>query len=101
MTQAPQYRAARRATRVAALLIVDDVILKVTVVDISRDGARVMLPGSVAPGTPVHLQLGVSSTPALVHWTDKGAAGLRFYGRLDGATLAAIEAADDPDANWR
>ena len=96
-----EYRPNRRPTRVLATLAVDDIILEATIVDISRDGARLSLPGWIAPGTAVYLRVGSSSVPALIHWMDKGHAGLRFYDRLDGDTLMALETAEDPFADWR
>ena len=101
MTTPARYRAARRKTDVAALLLIEDALLKVRIVDISRDGARVKLPGWVAPGTPVFLQIGADKAPALVHWMDGDAAGLRFVERLDAGTLTALETFADPDAGWR
>ncbi len=101
MADPQQYRPARRKTDVAATLVVEDVLLRVRVLDISRDGAKLALPGWVAPGTAVRLCLGSNSTPALVHWVSDGRAGLRFFDRLDGETLTAIERADDPLNDFR
>ena len=98
---AMDYRPNRRPTRVGATLVVDDLILQTTVVDISRDGARLNLPGWIAPGTAVYVRVGAASVPALVHWMEDGHAGVRFFDRLDRDTLVALEAADDPLADWR
>ena len=95
------YRPSRRPTRVGATIVIDDMILQTVVVDISRDGARLSLPGWIAPGTAVYLKVRDASVPALVHWMSDGHAGVRFYDRLDRETLIALETADDPLADWR
>lgn len=95
------YRPNRRATRAGATLVVEDMILHTTVMDISRDGARLSVPGWIAPGTAVYLRVGAASVPALIHWMRAGHAGVRFYDRLDRETLISLEASDDPLAEWR
>lgn len=101
MAETTEYRPTRRKTRVSAILAVEDVILQVMVVDISRDGAKLTLPGWVAPGSAVHLTVAAHTTPALIHWVRDGVAGVRFLDRLNGASLSAIEAADDPLKDYR
>ena len=96
-----QYRPSRRETRIRARMAVDDIILEATLLDISRDGARIEAPEHLLPGTAVSLTIEGADVPALVHWSRKGQAGLRFLDRLDVATLREVEQAADRLAAFR
>ena len=95
------YRPNRRETHMSATLMVDDLLLETTLLDISRDGAKVKLPADLAPGTAVTIRIDDVSVKALVHWSKAGEAGLRFFDRLDVATLLTVEQAGDRLAAWR
>ena len=89
----PNYRPKRHATSVEARLLADGEDLTAVLLDVSRDGAKLSVPYPLLAGTAVRLRVGKSDTKALVHWSRKGQAGLRFIDRLDPATLIALEAA--------
>ncbi len=89
-----QYRPNRVQTNLEATLIVEGEATRATIVDISRDGAKLSVPYPILEGTAVRLQLGRKETKALVHWCRDGHAGVRFLDRLDRNTLVMIEAAN-------
>jgi hypothetical protein len=92
-----RYRAGRHKTRAAARLEADGETLEVVILDVSRDGAKVTVPYPLMPGTAARLSVAGSNVAALVHWSRKGHAGLRFLDRLDIDALIVLEgAADDP-----
>lgn len=94
-----RYRPNRRTTRVDAVLDAEGETLATTLLDISRDGARITLPYRLLPGTAVRLRFRNRIAKALVVWFRDGEAGLKFLDRLDRETLVAIETAtDDADA---
>ena len=95
------YRPSRRETHVGVRLIVDDLLLETSVLDISRDGAKIACPDHLLPGTAVRLWIDDIEVKALVHWSRKGHAGLRFFDRLDSATLLMLEKAGDRLAAFR
>lgn len=95
------YRPNRRETQVTVRLTVDDLLLETSLLDISRDGAKIACPEHLLPGTAVRLWIDGVEVKALVHWSRKGHAGLRFFDRLDSATLLMVEKAGDRLAAFR
>ncbi|MGI9394404.1 MAG: PilZ domain-containing protein [Boseongicola sp.] len=89
-----QYRPNRVQTNIEATLFVEGEATQATIVDISRDGAKLCVPYPILEGTAVRLQLGRKETKALVHWYRNGRAGIRFLDRLDRKTLIMIEGAN-------
>ncbi|MDJ1016589.1 MAG: PilZ domain-containing protein [Paracoccaceae bacterium] len=96
-----EYRPNRRVTDVPATLILDVAEHPTMIRDISRDGARVSTDGPLAPGTAVRLRIDDKDFMALVHWSEDGEAGLRFFDRLDSATLLILESVRDDFAPFR
>lgn len=101
MTGQDRYRPERRKTHARALIVLDDALLEARVRDISRDGAKLDVPGWIEAGTAIYFRVGAASLPALVHWMRDGQAGIRFFERLDRETLIALERAADPLAEFR
>ena len=91
------YRAARRENSVPVHLIVDGEKVAATLLDISRDGAKLALPYAVLPGSAVELRFEATVVPALVQWFRDQNAGLRFLDRLERDVLVALEGGDDMD----
>ncbi|MGI9390074.1 MAG: PilZ domain-containing protein [Boseongicola sp.] len=91
-----QYRPNRVQTKQKVLLFVEGEAIPATIIDISRDGAKLKVPYSILEGTAVRLQLGPKDTKALVHWCHDGRAGVRFLDRLDRNTLTKVEYSDSP-----
>ena len=89
-----QYRPNRVQTNLEATLIVEGEATRATIVDISRDGAKLRVPYPILEGTAVRIHLGRKESKALVHWCHNGHAGVRFLDRLDRNTLMMIEAAN-------
>jgi hypothetical protein len=87
-----KYRPNRKQATLEATLFVEGEKMQVTIIDISRDGAKVSVPYPVLAGTAVRLQLPGQETKALVHWCRGGHAGLRFLDRLDRNLMIRIEA---------
>ncbi|MGI9394621.1 MAG: PilZ domain-containing protein [Boseongicola sp.] len=90
-----QYRPNRIQTKQKAMLLVEGEAMHATIIDISRDGAKLKVPYSILEGTAVRLRLGPNDTKALVHWCHDGRAGIRFFDRLDRNTLTMIEYSED------
>ena len=86
------YRPNRQQTKLEATLLVDGEAMQATIIDISRDGAKLNVPFPILAGTAVRLQLAAKEIKALVHWCRDGHAGLRFLDRLDRDLLVKIEA---------
>lgn len=96
-----EYRPSRRDTHVKIRMAIDDMILDTLMVDISRDGARLAFPHDLQPGTAVTLRIDGAEVDALVHWSRRGHAGVRFLDRLDPETLRMLEGAADRLAAYR
>ena len=86
-----RYRPNRQEARYKATLRADGEAIPATVVDISRDGAKLAVPYPILAGTAVQLKLGRTHAKALVHWCRDGHAGVRFLDRLDRNTLLRLE----------
>jgi len=89
-----KYRPTRQQTNLEATLIADGEAMQATIIDISRDGAKLNVPFPILAGTAVRLHLAAKEIKALVHWCRDGHAGLRFLDRLDRVTLKMIEVSD-------
>ena len=85
------YRPMRRENSVPVCLIADGEEASVTLLDISRDGAKVQVPFAILPGTAVALRINAAEVTALVQWCDIPNAGLRFLERLERDVLIALE----------
>ena len=96
-----EYRPNRRDTHFKVRIVIDDVILDTLMVDISRDGAQLAFPNTLAPGTAVTLRIDDAEVDALVHWSRRGHSGVRFLDRLDPETLLRLEGAADQLADYR
>ena len=88
-----KYRPNRQKTRYDVTLSAEGEAIRVTILDISRDGAKISVPYPILVGTAVQLKLGKTTTKALIHWCENNKAGIRFLDRLDRETLLLIEAA--------
>ena len=86
-----QYRPNRIQARHRVKLYAEGEAMQATIIDISRDGAKLGVPYPILEGTAVRLQLGPKDTKALVHWYLDGCAGVRFLDRLALKTLTEIE----------
>ena len=91
------YRPTRRKNCVTVRLSVDGEDVAATLLDISRDGAKLNVPYAVLPGSAVTLHLGGADVPALVQWSRDQKVGLRFLDRLERDVLVALEGRDDTD----
>lgn len=87
-----QYRPSRQATRYDVTLKAEGEVIRATIRNISRDGAKVSVQYPLLAGTAVYLKVGAKTFKALVHWCRDGNAGLRFFDRLDRDTMVKIEA---------
>jgi len=85
------YRPMRRLTQMGAEIVSDAGIANVSLDDISRDGARISPGLWLAPGSAVTLKIAGQELPAVVHWSKKSSAGLRFLQRPDVETLRLAE----------
>ena len=92
-----EYRPTRRKNCVDVRLFVDGEDVAATLLDISRDGAKLAVPYAVLPGSAVALRLDAADVPALVQWSRDQKVGLRFLDRLEREVLAALEGRDDTD----
>jgi hypothetical protein len=88
-----QYRPNRQKTKLDVTLSAEGEAVRVTILDISRDGAKIAVPYPILVGTAVQLKLGKTTTKALIHWCENNRVGIRFLDRLDRETLLLIEAA--------
>ncbi|NNJ67394.1 MAG: PilZ domain-containing protein [Boseongicola sp.] len=91
------YRPTRRQNAVPVFVVVDGDEVAATLVDISRDGAKLRVPYAVLPGTAVELRVSSTVIPALVQWFEERHAGLRFLDRLEREVLLALEGRGDTD----
>ena len=89
------YRPTRRKNAVPVRLIADGEDIAATLMDISRDGAKLHTPFAILPGTAVELKINAVSVPALVQWFNAENVGLRFLERLGRDTLITLEARED------
>ena len=62
----------------------------VRLLDASEGGAKLSVQGGFAPGTPVRLETGRLTLPAVVVWAARGEAGLRFDAPLAPAALEEL-----------
>ncbi len=88
-----KYRPNRQNTQYDVTLNAEGEAISATVLDISRDGARIAVPYPLLVGTAVELRLENTKTKALVHWCENNNVGVRFLDRLDRNTLLEIEQA--------
>ena len=88
-----KYRPNRLQTQLDVTLSAEGEAIRVTILDISRDGAKIAVPYPLLVGTAVQLKLEKTTTKALIHWCENNKAGIRFLDRLDRETLLVIEAA--------
>ena len=93
MFREPQddYRPTRRENSVPVRLVADGEETPATLLDISRDGAKVQVPFAILPGTAVALRIEDDEVTALVQWCDIPHAGLRFLERLERDVLILLE----------
>ena len=89
------YRPTRRKNSVPVGLFVDGEVVTATLLDISRDGAKLDVPFAILPGTAVELRIDKSVIPALVQWFKDQRVGLRFLDRLERDLLISLEGRDD------
>lgn len=86
-----EYRTQRKKTRLPIKLRTEeDEVIDVTLRDISVDGARIEVSEPILAGSAVSVEIGPATLPALVHWSRKGSAGLRFMERPDHGVLTLI-----------
>ncbi len=86
-----KYRPNRQQTRYGVTLNAEGEAIRATLLDISRDGAKLTVPYPILVGTAVRLKLGKATAKALVHWCENNRAGIRFLDRLDRETFLKIE----------
>lgn len=91
------YRPTRRKNRVAVRLLVDGEDVAATLLDISRDGAKLEVPYAILAGSAVELRFEATKVPALVQWFRDHHIGLRFLDRLERDALVSLEGRDDLD----
>ena len=91
------YRPTRRKNRVDVRLFVDGEDVGATLLDISRDGAKLRLPYAILPGSAVELRFEGAKIPALVQWFEDQCAGLRFLDRLERDVLVLLEGDETAD----
>ena len=85
------YRPNRAKAFAFARLEVEGEAVGVTLVDISRDGAKLRAPYPLLPGTALRLTVGEATISGLVAWYARGFLGVRFLERFDPDTLLALE----------
>jgi hypothetical protein len=75
-------RSPRYSVLLAARALTTTGSLRVTIRDLSLDGAMIQAPDGLATGTPLLLHRGSLVVPAIVVWRDGARAGLKFERRL-------------------
>ena len=93
-----QYRPNRQQTQHDVTLNAEGEAIGATVLDISRDGAKLAVPYPLLVGTAVQLKLGKATAKAVVHWCENNNIGIRFLDRLDRDTFLMIESTDAPQS---
>lgn len=91
------YRPTRRKNRVSVRLFVDGENVAATLLDISRDGAKLDVPYAILPGSAVELRFDNTTVPALIQWALDHRVGLRFLDRLERDVLVALEGRGETD----
>ena len=86
-----QYRPNRQKTKLDVTLSAEGEAIRVTILDIARDGAKIAVPYPLLAGTAVQLEMGKTTAKALIHWCENNKVGIRFLDRLDCETLLMIE----------
>lgn len=78
-------------THVHAKLRYDEALIRVIVLDVSREGMKLSVPNEIEVGTGVVISLlGVDIT-AVVHWCHSGMVGLQLLKNLDRNTMIALD----------